>query len=204
MRPSPIAAVAGSADFPPAAVGSTAVARPSSAPENQTPDQLRRDLHATVAEKLERSEQRYTSRRRAFVELLAEAGRPVSIADIARLGPDLPRSSAYRNLVDLEAAGVVRRVAANDEFARYELAEDLTEHHHHLVCVSCGAVPDVSPPAGLERPSCPALPTWRRDQGFDVQPHRARTCRAAAEHPFILQLGPGRLILNSIYTVPCP
>ena len=42
----------------------------------------------------------------------------------------------------LEQAGVVHRVVATDEFTRYELAEDLTEHHHHLICSSCGAVAD--------------------------------------------------------------
>ena len=148
------------------------MAQASSTPHNQTPDQLRRDLHATVAEKLERSEQRYTSRRRALVDLLVDAGRPVSIADIGRLGPNLPRSSAYRNLVDLEAAGVVRRVAANDEFARYELAEDLTEHHHHLVCLGCGTVQDLSPPASLERSVARAIEQLADRDGFTVQSHR--------------------------------
>jgi len=153
-------------------VGSAVVIRPSSARDNRTPDQLRRDLHQTVAAKLDGSEQRYTARRRALVELLADAGRPVSIADIARLGPNLPRSSAYRNLVDLEAAGVVRRVAANDEFARYELAEDLTEHHHHLVCLGCGTVQDLSPPAALERSMARAIEQLADRDGFTVQSHR--------------------------------
>jgi Fe2+ or Zn2+ uptake regulation protein len=148
------------------------VVRSSSTTQSQTPAQLRRDLHATVADKLDAAEQRYTSRRRALVDLLADAGRPVSIADIARLGPNLPRSSAYRNLVDLEAAGVVRRVAANDEFARYELAEDLTEHHHHLVCLGCGTVEDLSPPASLERSVARAIERLADQDGFTVQSHR--------------------------------
>ena len=40
----------------------------------------------------------------------------------------------YRNLVVLEQAGVVHRIVTDDEFARFELAEDLTGHHHHLIC----------------------------------------------------------------------
>ena len=60
----------------------------------------------------------------------------MSIGDVAEGLPDLPHSSAYRHLADLQIAGLVRRVAANDEFARFELAEDLTEHHHHLHCVA--------------------------------------------------------------------
>ena len=50
----------------------------------------------------------------------------------------------------LEQAGVVRRVITEEGIARYELAEDLTEHHHHLVCSNCGAVEDVTIPADLE------------------------------------------------------
>jgi len=38
-----------------------------------------------------------------------------------------------------------------DEFARFELAEDLTEHHHHLLCTSCGRVIDVTPTPAFER-----------------------------------------------------
>ena len=40
----------------------------------------------------------------------------------------LPQSSAYRNLAVLVDAAVVHRLAGNDEFARYELTEDLAGH----------------------------------------------------------------------------
>jgi len=62
----------------------------------------------------------------------------------------LPQSSAYRNLVVLEQARVVHRLVTHADFARYELAEDLTGHHHHLVCDSCGLVMPFSDEA-LER-----------------------------------------------------
>jgi Fe2+ or Zn2+ uptake regulation protein len=72
----------------------------------------------------------------------------VSIGDIAERFPGVPRSSACRHLTDLEAAGIVRQVTASDEFTRFELAEDLTGHHH-LLCLSCGKVIDVTLPDGL-------------------------------------------------------
>jgi Fe2+ or Zn2+ uptake regulation protein len=109
------------------------------------------DLHELVEVRLRRIDQRYTPGRRAMVELLAALGHPVSISDIARQLPGVPRSSAYRHLVDLQSAGVVRRLAASDEFARFELAEDLTEHHHHLLCSACGRVLDVTPTPSFER-----------------------------------------------------
>jgi Fe2+ or Zn2+ uptake regulation protein len=109
------------------------------------------DIHEVVESRLRRIDQRYTSGRRAMVELLVAQGRPVSISEIGTQLPEVPRSSAYRHLVDLQNAGVVRRIAASDEFARFELAEDLTEHHHHLLCVRCGRVIDVTPTAAFER-----------------------------------------------------
>jgi len=108
-------------------------------------------LHDLVEVRLRRIDQRYTPGRRAMVELLDSLGHPVSISDIAVKLPDIPRSSAYRHLVDLQSAGVVRRIAASDEFARFELAEDLTEHHHHLLCTVCGQVNDVTPTPAFER-----------------------------------------------------
>ncbi|HWE68527.1 MAG TPA: transcriptional repressor [Acidimicrobiales bacterium] len=108
-------------------------------------------LHELVEVHLRRIDLRYTPGRRAIVELLASFGDPMSISDIGAKLPDVPRSSAYRHLVDLQAAGVVRRIAAKDEFARFELAEDLTEHHHHLLCILCGRVIDVTPTAAFER-----------------------------------------------------
>ena len=130
------------------------------------------DLHALVESRLRRIDQRYTAGRRAIVDLLVEAGYPVKIGDIADLLPDLPRSSAYRHLVDLQSAGVVRRVAANDEFARFELAEDLTEHHHHLLCVSCGKVIDITPSAAFERNLTKQLEALAQAEGFQPHGHR--------------------------------
>ncbi len=129
-------------------------------------------LHGLVEGRLRRIDLRYTAGRRALVDLLAHAGHPVSIGDIAEQLPALPRSSAYRHLVDLQVAGVVRRVTANDEFARFELAEDLTEHHHHLLCVSCGKVTDVTPSTSFERQVSRTVDELAVDQGFEPHSHR--------------------------------
>lgn len=129
-------------------------------------------LHEVVEDRLRRADQRYTSGRRAIIELLVGAGHPVSIGDIADRLPDLPRSSAYRHLVDLQVAGVVRRVSSNDEFARYELAEELTEHHHHLICVDCGKVIDITPTATFERSVAATVEQLAAAEGFQPHSHR--------------------------------
>jgi Fur family ferric uptake transcriptional regulator len=129
------------------------------------------DLHELVEVRLRRADQRYTPGRRAIVELLTSHGHPMSISDIGAELPEVPRSSAYRHLVDLQNAGVVRRIAANDEFARFELAEDLTEHHHHLLCTVCGRVIDVTPTPAFERIIAKMVQDIADQQGFHPTSH---------------------------------
>jgi Fur family ferric uptake transcriptional regulator len=129
------------------------------------------DVHELIEARLRHGDLRYTTGRRALVELLVSNARPISISDIASQLPDVPRSSAYRHLVDLEHVGVVRRVAASDEFTRFELAEDLTEHHHHLLCTLCGSVVDVTPTSEFESTVAAMIDTLAGQQGFVVSSH---------------------------------
>jgi Fe2+ or Zn2+ uptake regulation protein len=128
-------------------------------------------LHELVEIHLRRIDQRYTTGRQAVVELLATSGRPLSISDISSAIPEIPRSSAYRHLSDLQRAGVVRRIAANDEFARFELAEDLTHHHHHLLCSLCGKVIDVTPSSAFEATVASMVDDLALEQGFHATSH---------------------------------
>src|SRR5919109_30365 len=100
------------------------------------------ELHPIAAQRLRADDQRYTAGRRALVEVLSEAEQPLTIPQLLERRRDLPQSSVYRNLAVLERAGVVHRIVTSDEFARHELAEDLTGHHHHIICSRCGAVDD--------------------------------------------------------------
>ena len=45
----------------------------------------------------------------------------------------------------------MRRLVHGAERAHYELAEELTSHHHHLICETCGAVSDITFDERLER-----------------------------------------------------
>lgn len=101
--------------------------------------------------RLRRLGQRFTPRRRSLLEILQSAGHPLTIMEILRRGEGLAMSSTYRNLTVLEQAGIVHRVVTSEDFARYELAEELTEHHHHLVCSSCGLVRDLPTDFTIER-----------------------------------------------------
>ncbi|MDQ1439522.1 MAG: Fur family transcriptional regulator, ferric uptake regulator [Acidimicrobiaceae bacterium] len=142
-----------------------------------------REVHSAAAARLGDVGQRYTSGRRALVHALTMFTGPVTV-DTIRSWQPLALSSLYRNLTVLEEAGVVRRVATHDEAPRYELNEDLTEHHHHLVCTSCGLVEDFVFPPALERAVAKAGAAAGRAMDFDTAEHHleliglCRGCRA--------------------------
>ncbi|MDQ4098407.1 MAG: transcriptional repressor [Actinomycetota bacterium] len=130
------------------------------------------ELHDTAAARLRQVQQRYTRGRHGLVEVLAAAGRPLSIPEILAADPSIPQSSVYRNLTVLEQARVVRKVHGGDEFSRFELAEELTAHHHHLVCVSCGSVDDYTVPLRFERSMAKAIDAISAETGFRAEFHR--------------------------------
>lgn len=153
---------------------------------NSTENERRR-LHGEAAIRLAAFEQRYTSGRRAIVETLADAGRPLTTPQILQAARSSSMSSTYRNLTVLCEAEVARRLSGADDVARFELAEDLSGHHHHLVCSSCGTMVDVDASPKLERVIAEAARQAAEDFNFEVAAHRidfegrCRVCREANE-----------------------
>jgi Fur family ferric uptake transcriptional regulator len=133
---------------------------------------MRDDVHELIDEQLRRTRQRYTLGRRQLVQQLLDAGRPVTIPELLDLGASQSQSSLYRNLATLEQCGVVRRLASTDDVARYELSEELSEHHHHLLCSTCGRLEDVVLPARIEKALADAATEARKQADFDVDSHR--------------------------------
>ena len=132
----------------------------------------REDLHVTVALRLSGGDLRYTASRRRIVEVLAATVRPLTIPEILEQSDNLAQSSVYRNLTELITAGVVHRIVSGDEYSHFELAEDLTGHHHHLVCTRCGRVNDFTLSDEIENALEVALAAAAVEQGFLAEHHR--------------------------------
>lgn len=129
-------------------------------------------LDDDVAARLRTAEQRYTGGRRRLVAVLRESEAPLTIQQILAADRALAQSSVYRNLAILEEVGAVSRIVTHDDFARYELAEDLTGHHHHLICTACGDVSDFSLTPAVEDELDSALRKIAKRSGFDPEGHR--------------------------------
>ncbi len=140
--------------------------------ESAAADDAAATLHSAVAAALAGQGLRYTRHRRTLVTALSQASQPLTIPQLVGAASNVPQSSVYRNLAYFDAAGIVHRMPGSDDFARYELAEHLMGHHHHLVCSSCGAVEDVVLPPRVEEELERALQRAARQRGFTLASHR--------------------------------
>ena len=129
------------------------------------------ELDRAVSERLAEHDLRYTSGRRQIVKGLRSAGGPVTLPELLEIASDLAQSSAYRNLSLMEEAGVVRRLVHGGDYAHYELAEELTEHHHHLICESCGLVLDFTLQPNVEHTLDKAFDQLAESEGFVPRHH---------------------------------
>lgn len=129
------------------------------------------DIAHHVATQLGAIGQRFTSNRKDIVAALTAATRPLSIPEILE-ATGLAQSSVYRNLTVLENAGVVVRVISTDDWARFELSEEITGHHHHMVCHECGSVDDMRIPDEMEHELDEVLGKLASKAGFQMAHHR--------------------------------
>lgn len=89
-----------------------------------------------------------------IVEILAEQACALSAIEIEdilrRRGEPTARASIYRVLDLLVEHGLAERVVLGSGQARFERLEYSGDHHHHLVCDSCGQLVAFDDP-GLEQ-----------------------------------------------------
>ena len=130
------------------------------------------DVDQLVASQLQVVGQRYTNSRRRLVSILLHSSKPLTINQILETDKNLAQSSAYRNLGVLEEAGTVIRIATNDDYAHYELAEHILDHHHHLICSPCGEVLDFHLSDSIERALEISLQQVADQFDFVVDTHR--------------------------------
>ena len=99
--------------------------------------------YAAAMELLRSAGLRATQPRLRVLSILDESKYPLSVADIARTlkSPTVDQVTVYRTLETFVQAGIVQHLELHQGRSFFELAT--REHHHHLVCRSCGKVEDV-------------------------------------------------------------
>ena len=133
----------------------------------------RNDTLAAAQGRLESEQARFTPARRMVIEALSGSPGPQSAADLAAaMEGAIPLSSLYRTLAVLEKTEVIERFPDQAGVARYELAEWLSGHHHHMTCVECGATSDVAVPVDLEATVADIVAEVGKRFDFTVTGHR--------------------------------
>lgn len=98
----------------------------------------------TVARRLDREGLKAGGARETVVRALARRDCCVSAQELERelsdAGEKVGLASVYRALDLLHREGLVLKVDLGDGNSRYEPALPSGEHHHHVVCDSCGEV----------------------------------------------------------------
>ena len=82
---------------------------------------------------------RLTAPRKAITELLQQKHEGFTAEALSEELPSVGRATVFRTIKLLLEAGVVCRIPKMDGSAMYSLAR-AGRHHHHSVCVQCGAV----------------------------------------------------------------
>ena len=130
------------------------------------------DVDQLIASQLQAVGQRYTSNRRRLISILLRSSKPLSINQILDMDPELAQSSGYRNLTVLEEAGSIARIVTSADHARYELAEEILEHHHHIICSPCGEILDFRLSDSIEETLEASLQEIADQLGFTLDTHR--------------------------------
>ena len=101
-------------------------------------------MPSTAAEQLRTSDLRVTRPRLSVLEAVhanPHADTEAIFAAVRAVLADVSRQAVYDVLDALTAAGLVRRIQPSGSVARYE--SRVGDHHHHVVCRSCGVIADV-------------------------------------------------------------
>ncbi|HEX2129527.1 MAG TPA: transcriptional repressor [Solirubrobacterales bacterium] len=118
------------------------------------PEAAKLNWSALALDALDKAGLRRGGARQAVVEQLSREDCCVTAHEIAdRLsesGSRIGIASVYRALEALDRIGLVQRVEVGEGGTRYEAIVPGGEHHHHVVCDSCGRI-SAFEDAGLER-----------------------------------------------------
>ena len=117
-----------------------------------------------VAELRDRGYKVTTSRYRVL-ERIAKAEENFTAEELAAELAPVGRTTVYRTLKLLLGRGLVCKVMMSDGAVFYRASHKM--HHHHLVCVSCGATEDIGR-CGVED----VLANVRESTGYEVVGHR--------------------------------
>jgi Fur family ferric uptake transcriptional regulator len=113
--------------------------------------EARQRLHTRLDAYMVKKGLRSTVQRRVIVDAFLDGAAHVTIEDLLSEARKRDRrigyATVYRTLKLLAESGVAAERRFDDGLSRYELADEATTHHDHLICTSCGGITEFEEPA---------------------------------------------------------
>ncbi len=115
---------------------------------------------------------------------------------IGRVTPTIDRASAYRTISLFEELGIVQRLQIGWKY-KLELSDEFHAHHHHISCITCGAIVAFHEEDKVET----VITAISHQQGFRLVNHQlelqgiCETCQKKHETPTVLAGSNGSLTL---------
>ncbi|MDE0138387.1 MAG: Fur family transcriptional regulator [bacterium] len=129
-------------------------------------------IEQQVMLRLSSAEVRYTKGRRLLLQALQQSDGPRSARDLHKdLEEEVPMSSIYRTLTTMSDLGILVPHHGTGGNIRYELAEWLVGHHHHLTCRSCGNIDDIELTGHTESIIDSLVSAATKEKGFTAAGH---------------------------------
>jgi len=126
--------------------------------------------NAFIVKTLRAGGERITPIRMELISILSNTNEPLSpqelLIALQKNGFRANKTTVYRQLEVLERYSIVQSVQFADRTKRYELVSE-SGHHHHLVCVRCQRIEDVSFATDLQQQE---KIIWKQNQ-FTVLQH---------------------------------
>jgi len=108
----------------------------------------RREEKEVFAAYLTKNHLKRSDQREVILDTFLRSDRHLSVDDLLQLvqrrRPDIGRTTVYRTLKLLQAAGLAQELALDGE-SRFE-RDYKREHHDHFICKSCGAIFEFTSP----------------------------------------------------------
>ncbi len=130
---------------------------------DKTVEKIRAELYA--------NEYKFTPQRRMVLQVLAEhPDEHLSADEIYSLVkdkyPDIGMATVYRTLDLLASLNIVQKINFGDGKSRFEMSQQERHQHHHLICLSCNDILEVTDDhlAQLEE-------LISKEYGFKIQDH---------------------------------
>jgi Fur family ferric uptake transcriptional regulator len=132
------------------------------------------DKFHNYCEKLQRGSYKITPQRQIILKTLLDNAEQHLSADelhfiVKQKDPEIGLTTIYRTLEILTELDILHKIDFGDGCIRYEFSDQEAHNHHHLICIKCGRVIEVTDDL-LE-----TLETWiEKKTQFQITDHQLK------------------------------